>query len=208
MNNISFSYYLITDRKACAPRTLLDVVDEACGQGIKAVQLREKDVGGRALYKLAKQLRKVTKQYGTLLFINDRVDIALAVGADGIHCRENSLSPEVIKKLSNDLLIGSSVHSVKRAQKVKSEGADFLLFGPVFYTPSKDSYGQPQGIERLKEVIKSVNIPVFAVGGINMEEAQACLDVGAEGIAGISSIMKSSATKGTVKNWEKILGEL
>lgn len=205
MNKLNFSYYLITDRKACAPRSITEVVEEACRYGIKALQLREKDLSGRRLFELAQQLRQVTARYDALLFINDRVDIALAAGADGVHCRETSLSPKTIRELSDDLIIGASVHSVQRAREACRASADFLMFGPVFHTPSKASYGQPQGINKLQKVSENVSCPVFAVGGITPKRGTQCFKAGAAGVAGISSIMKSSSVKKKVGKWKQVL---
>lgn len=206
--SLNFKYYLITNREVCAPRPLPEVIKEACKAGIQAIQLREKDLNDRRLFKLAQQIREITDRHKAQLFINDRADIAMAVGAGGVHCREESLSPETIGTLDSDLTTGASVHSLERAQQACEEGADFLLFGPVFYTPSKASYGRPHGVEKLRKVAKAVSRPVFAVGGITPKRAQKCMDAGVAGIAGISSIMESSSIKATVKSWESKLGTL
>lgn len=208
MNDPGFRYYLITDRKQCSPRPLTEVVRRACRNGIRAVQLREKDLPGKKLLELATELRRITFRWNAKLFINDRADIALATGADGVHCRETSMSPADIKKLSASLLVGSSVHSLNSAKQAQQEGADFLLFGPVCYTSTKAKYGDPQGTNQLKQVVASVNIPVLAVGGITPEHARSCLSAGAWGVAGISSIMSADSVEQQVRNWKNTLGEL
>lgn len=205
MSKIDFRYYFITDRKQCSGRPLAGVVREACLNGIRAVQLREKDLPARDLYTLAKEIREITAEHDARLFINDRVDIAIAVEADGVHCREDSIWPSDIKKINSDLKTGVSVHSIDRAQEAQKDGADFVLFGPVFKTPSKEKYGTHQGIERLKEVIRAVDIPVFAVGGITTERAHSCFDSGVWGVAGISSVMSAESVEQKVKEWNRVL---
>ncbi len=189
MTKPGFRYYLITDRTACAPRPLPKVLEEACRAGIQAVQLREKDLPDRALFELANEVREITIRHQTKLFINGRPDIAKAVDADGVHCRENGLSPSDIQKHWPNLSIGASVHSNEAARCAEEEGADFVLFGPVFFTPSKAKYGDPQGVSELQSIAKTVQLPVFAVGGISVDRVGPCLQTGAYGVAGISAIM-------------------
>lgn len=208
MSEPEFRYYLITDRKQSTRRTLVEAVKKACRQGIRAIQLREKDLSGWELYELAGEVQTITSRYDTKLFINDRADIALAVGADGVHCPEAGLSPADIQELNTDLLIGTSVHSTEAAKRAEKEGADFLLFGPVYRTPSKVKYGDPQGIDRLKEVIEAVDIPVYAVGGITPERGRVCLASGAYGVAGISSILQADSIEQKVSEWKQALKEL
>ena len=202
-----FRYYLITDRKQCQPRPLTAVVEQACRQGLKAVQLREKDLSGRALFALAGKLREITRRWEARLFINDRADVALAVGADGVHCRESSMNPGKIKRLRSSMMVGCSVHSLQASRWAEKEGADFLLFGPVYHTASKAKYGPPQGVSTLQEVVDSVNIPVFAVGGITPGRAPECRSAGAYGVAGISSIMTADSVQQKVKQWKFTLNE-
>jgi thiamine-phosphate pyrophosphorylase len=198
---LNFRYYLITDRKACAPRTLTTVLEEACRAGIQAVQLREKDMKDRDLYELATEVRKITARYNTHLFINGRPDIAQAVGADGVHCRENGLSPSVIRQHWPELATGASVHSIGAAKRAEEEEADFLLFGPVFFTPSKATYGDPQGLEKLQAVADAVHLPVFAVGGISSDQVSHCRQAGAAGVGGISAIMGAENITAKVKQF-------
>lgn len=203
-----FRYYLITDRKLCKPLPLTEVVDQACRQGIKAVQLREKDLGGKALFSLAGEIREITRKWNAKLFVNDRADIALAVGADGVHCRETSMNPGDVKQLDDSRTVGASVHSLESARKAQRDGADFLLFGPVFYTASKAGYGSPQGVSQLRRTAKAVNIPVFAVGGVTSARAVKCRTAGAYGVAGISSIMSAVSVQQKVRQWKTTLNEL
>lgn len=208
MSKPGFRYYLVTDRRQSTRRPLTEAVEEACRRGIRAVQLREKDLPGRELYELAAELRRITSRWNASLLINDRADIAMAVDADGVQCPEAGLWPDDVSALDDRLLAGVSVHSVVAAQQAEKRGADFLLFGPVFRTVSKLKYGEPQGIGRLEEVVKAVRIPVYAIGGITSGRADACLQAGAYGVGGISSVLQADSVGHKVGEWEKALGGL
>jgi thiamine-phosphate pyrophosphorylase len=205
---IDFKLYLITDRSLCTTRRLETVVAEACGAGVRAVQLREKDLSGSELYSLAVAMREVTKRVGSKLFVNDRTDVALGVGADGVHCPENGLPVAVARRVYPEALVGASAHSLERAIEAGNSGADFVLFGPVFPTPSKARYGEPQGLDALSGVAKNVGVPVFAVGGITPENAHACLEKGAAGVGVISAMLSAEDVPGTVEAFRRSLGAL
>jgi thiamine-phosphate pyrophosphorylase len=188
---VDFSLYLITDRKLVARnRSLVVAVRRALRAGVKAVQLREKDLNTRELLSLAYRMREITDKYGARLFINDRVDIALAVGADGVHLTQRSVPADAVRKTFNRmLLIGVSTHSLKEAREAEYSGADFVTFGPVYRTLSKLKYGEPLGTGRLKRVCREVGIPVFAIGGIKGKKASEVKETGAYGVAMISGIL-------------------
>ena len=188
--SLDFNLYLITDRRLSGGRDLLLVVEEALEGGVKAVQLREKDLSSRDMYELAFAMRKLTARYNAGLFINDRVDIALAVEADGVHLGGNSLPIHRARKvLGKKRLIGVSCHNQVNAVAAQDFGADFITYGPVFHTPSKAAYGSPVGIDSLREVVPRLRIPVFALGGITSRNTRQVLDAGAHGIALISAII-------------------
>jgi len=191
---IDFPLYLITDRKQVANgHTLYTAVEAALKGGVKAVQLREKDLPEAELMPLAKQLRGLTRSHGALLFINDNIDIALAVEADGVHLGGHSQATEVIRrKVGEKVLIGVSTHSKEEIEIAAKQGADFVTFGPVYATPSKTKYGKPQGLKKLSEACRNSSIPVFALGGITPERATEVQQAGASGIALISAIIASS----------------
>jgi thiamine-phosphate pyrophosphorylase len=187
---IDFNLYLITDRKRSGERDLAVAVEEALKGGVKAVQLREKDLSSRELYELAYELRKLTARYGARLIINDRLDVALAVDADGAHLGNSSLPIHRARKvLGEKRLIGVSCHNHVSAIAAQETGADFITYGPVFYTPSKAVYGQPVGIASLEEVTGLLQIPVFALGGINSANAHEAVSAGAHGIALVSAVL-------------------
>ena len=205
---IDFKLYLIGSRMHCEPLSLESAVAEACQAGVRAVQFREKDLLGQELYEGAQALRKVTRLTETKLFINDRADIALAVEANGIHCPENGLPIGIARKLYPKSVIGVSVHSLERAVDARTRGANFVLFGPVFSTPSKLKYGSPQGLDGLETVVKDAGLPVFAIGGITADKASLCLERGAAGVAVISAIMSAPSITKAVGEFEKALGGL
>jgi len=189
VKKIDFRLYLITDRKLTDD--LFWVVEEAFKAGVKALQIREKDLSSRELVNLSERLYERARRYKAKVLINDRIDIAVATGLDGVHLGVNSLPVDVVRRKWGDLLIGVSTHSLEEALEAQSGGADFITFGPVYETPSKIKYGPPKGIEALKEVCSKVSIPVFAIGGINIDNIKEVIEAGAYGVALISAIMAS-----------------
>ena len=154
-------------------------------KGVKMVQLREKNKSGRAYYQLALKVRQITKEFSAMLLINDRVDIALAVLADGVHLPANGLPPSVVKKIAPELIVGYSAHSLEEAFYAQKEGADFITLSPIFQTSSHPET-KPLGLSYLKEVVSKVSIPVYALGGITWEKIKLCYKNGAYGVAGIT----------------------
>jgi len=195
MNNSPLpSLYLITDRKLVRPdQDFFEKLEELMVAGVRMVQLREKDLPAQQLYEMAQRLRDITLRYRCLLLINDRVDIALAVDADGVHLRSNSLSPAVARTLlGSNKLIGVSTHSAQEITSASEQGADFVTYGPVFYTPSKASYGAPKGLVELQGSCRSSSLPIFALGGISVTNTPAIMTTGTHGIAVISSLMAAT----------------
>ena len=190
---IDFNLYLITGRAETLGRNLEFVIEEALRGGVRAVQLREKDLSTKELYETAYELRRLTSRYGAKLFINDRVDVALAVDADGIHVGGGSLPIYKVRKLLGERkLIGVSCHNQVQAITAQEMGADFITFGPVFFTPSKAEYGDPVGLELLQTVTNMLQIPVFALGGVKRENCAELVSCGVRGIALISAVMSAS----------------
>lgn len=193
----------VTDRKGLevSPENqceaLVGRMEIAARAGVDWIQLREKDLSGRALAELLREaLRRVPA--GCRIVLNDRLDVACALGAGGVHLGRESLSVEDARRLARgrgatqDFLVGASTHSLAAALSAEKAGADYLVFGPVYATPSKAQYGPPQGIERLREVCHAVSLPVLAIGGITVENARACLEAGAAGIAAIRLFEEAS----------------
>ncbi len=186
---IDFSLYLITDRHQTAGRPLLEVVEAALSGGVRAVQLREKDLAAAELYELAWELRALTSRFDARLLINERIDVALAVEADGVHLGKQSLPVTAARRIAPDLLIGYSSHSVGEAAAALAKGADFVTFGPVFPTPSKAAYGEPVGLTKLARACEGVNGPVFALGGIKQSNLAQVTASGCFRVALISDIL-------------------
>jgi thiamine-phosphate pyrophosphorylase len=187
---VDFSLYLITDRMQTAGRTLPAVVAEALRGGLRAVQLREKDLAAGQLFDLAAELRLLTREYGAKLLINDRIDVALAVAADGVQLGKAGLPlAEARRILGSERLIGYSAHSADEALQAQLEGADFITLGPVYQTPSKERYGEPPGLSVLAAAARLLTIPVFALGGVKQASVAEVLSAGARGVALISAIM-------------------
>lgn len=200
---IDFRLYLITDRKLKADScTLYAAVEEALKGGVKAVQLREKDLGTRELLDVTYKMRELTTKYNAKLFINDRIDVALAVGADGVHLGQQSIPVHAVRSITKDkFIIGVSTHSIDEAREAEKAGADFITLGPIYRTPSKLKYGEPIGIDTLRKVKAGVSIPVFAIGGIKENRIEEVMGAGADGIALISGILGVVDMKSAAKNY-------
>ena len=173
------------------------------------IQIREKDLSGRELANLTQQavLRAGT---GSLVLVNDRVDVAYASGGAGVHLGEQSLPANEARRLIKErsgtkkFIVGVSVHSLEAALKAEQAGADYVIFGPVYATPSKAGLGKPQGLERLGEVCGHLTIPVLAIGGIAAENARDCLAAGAAGIAAIRLFQDATDLDVLVKELRKM----
>jgi len=200
-----FDLYLVTDRSLTQGRDLLWVLQQALDGGVKGIQLREKDLVGRELFFLAEAARKLTQRYHALLLINDRIDIALAVDADGVHLSTASIPIESARALlGRQQLLGASTHSLEEAQEAERNGADFVVFGPVYFTPSKASYGSPQGLAALKKVVEKLSLPIYAIGGIKLENIADTRRTGVRGVALISAVMSAADPENATKEILKL----
>jgi len=174
--------------------------------GVKAIQLREKDLSVKELFDMAVWMRELTREYNAKLFINDRVDVALSVQADGVHLGQNGLPVSAARKIAGrKLLIGVSTHSIEEALEAERDGADFITIGPIYETPSKLQYGPPIGVDTLRKVKSRVSIPVYAIGGIKLERVEEVKEAGADGIALISGILAAKNMKETTEAFLRLL---
>jgi thiamine-phosphate pyrophosphorylase len=203
--------YLITDRALLPEGQFLAGIESALKGGVRAIQLREKNLPEGELRTLARDVLKLTQKYNALLIINHRAELAHDIGADGVHLTESSPAVRKIRKEFPDLLIGKSAHSLQsalRAQHQKHQKADFITFSPVYDTPSKQQYGPPQGLEKLKQVCVKLDIPVLALGGIDLSRISTVREQGAFGVGLIRGIWESpNIEQETLKYINALTGE-
>jgi thiamine-phosphate pyrophosphorylase len=182
-------YYITDSRAAGGIDRVLQFVERAVGEGVDMIQVREKHLPARELLEVARRAVALADGTGVQVLVNTRVDVALAAGADGVHLPEDSIAPARWREIVPEgFLIGASCHTIANLQRAEAEGADFAVFGPVFPSPGK---GAPIGVAGLAEGIRSTRLPVYALGGVNGENAVACLHAGAAGVAAISLFQRT-----------------
>lgn len=188
-NNIDLSLYLVTDRKCLKNKDLNSAIEEAILGGVTLVQLREKSSDSLELFNIAKEVKKITDKHNIPLIIDDRIDIAMAVDAAGVHLGQEDIPCNVARKiLGSDKIIGVSAHNIKEALKAQNDGADYLGCGSVFNTSTKNNVTSLK-IQELREIKEKVNIPVVAIGGINEKNVLELRGTGIDGIAIVSAIL-------------------
>jgi thiamine-phosphate pyrophosphorylase len=186
---------VITDARIAAPRPVDDVVQAALEAGAPAIQLRDKAATAAELFQHALHLVTLTRPYGALLFVNDRLDVALAAGADGVHLGPHDLSIPAARQAARqggrpDLILGASTDDPARAAQAARDGADYIGCGAVFGTTSKDDLGDERiGIDQLAQVVQAVDIPVVGIGGIHPDNVSQVAQTGAVGVAVIGAVM-------------------
>ena len=194
MKNIDLSLYLVTDKSDDVEK-FLNTIEEAIKGGVSVVQIREKTAETLDFYNLALKVKEITTKYDVPLIINDRVDVALAIDADGVHVGQSDMPCDVTRRLiGEDKILGVSAATVDEAKKAEKDGADYIGTGAVFPTATKDDAPSITK-EGLKEVVDSISIPVVAIGGINLENASQLKDTGIAGISVVSAIMSAENPK-------------
>ncbi len=198
---MSFQLYYITDRNQIHSQPLDHFIAEAITAGVDWVQIREKDLPTRRLLGLTASAVEQARRCGnTRVMVNDRLDVALAAGAHGVHLGTRSMPPSLVRKLaSKEFVVGASCHSLAEARAAQAGGADYILLGPIFSTPSKLQYGPPLGLPVLREVTAQLSIPIFALGGITVDRVALCRQNGAAGIAGIRIFQDSDSLDDLVR---------
>jgi len=187
---VDFSLYLVTDRHRTGGRPLRDVVHAAFRAGVRAVQLREKDLPARSLLALARDLAELARAYDARVLVNDRVDVCLASGSAGVHLPAAGLPASAARGLVGpDRLIGGSAHSADEAVRAEESGADFVVLGPIFDTPSKQVFGPPIGLRELERARTRCRVPLFGIGGITSDRVRDVMKAGARGVAVVGSLM-------------------
>jgi len=201
MNNIDLSIYLVTDNSEDEEK-FLKTIEEAINGGVSVVQIREKTADTLEFYNLALKVKEITTKYNVPLIINDRIDVALAVDADGVHVGQSDMPCDVARKLiGENKILGVSAATIDEAKKAEKDGADYIGTGAVFPTSTKDD--APSITKKdLKDIVDSINIPVVAIGGINIENAKELKNTGISGLSVVSAIMSADNPK---KASEKLL---
>lgn len=203
MKNLDLSLYLVTDRSDDVEK-FLNTIEEAIKGGAAVVQIREKTADTLDFYNLALKVKKITEKYDVPLIINDRVDIALAIDADGVHVGQSDMPCDVARRLiGEDKILGVSAATVEEAKKAEKDGADYIGTGAVFPTQTKDDADSVTK-EELKKIVESIDIPVVAIGGISLENAHELKGTGIAGLSVVSAIMSSDNPKKSSQELLKI----
>lgn len=202
------SLYLVTDRSLSLGRSLEEVVEAAVKGGTTIVQLREKDCSTREFYELAVQLKQILKPYNVPLIINDRLDIALACNAEGLHIGQSDMPYAVARKLlGKDKIIGLSVEKLQDAIDANDLDIDYIGISPVFGTPTKTDTAPALGLEGIREIMKISKHPSVGIGGINLANAKDIVDAGANGISVVSAIMSAESPEKAARELKDIVEE-
>ncbi|MDK2855220.1 MAG: thiamine-phosphate pyrophosphorylase [Bacillota bacterium] len=190
---VNYELYAITDRRLAGGRSSAEVMEKAILGGVTLVQLREKEAGGREMVEEAQALLQVTRRYGIPLIINDRLDVALAVGAEGVHLGQEDIPCRLARQiLGPEKIIGVSASTVEEAVQAERDGADYLGVGAVFPTGTKADAGEAIGLDALAAIKARVKIPVVAIGGINAANAAQVAATGVDGLAVVSAIVAAA----------------
>jgi len=198
---VDYSVYLITDRGILGGRDLFKAVEEAIIGGASLIQLREKDISSRDFYDIAAKMKELLNAYNIPLIINDRLDIALAVGADGLHIGQEDIPLDIARGIMGpDKIIGYSVSNLEQALYGEKNGADYLGAGPAYATGSKADAGSPIGLHNLQRIQESVSIPVVAIGGVGLANILEVRQTGVAGVSVISAILGSQDIREAAKN--------
>ena len=201
-------YYFITDSKLSRAGNERDVLS-AVSCGVRVVQYRNKNAETRSIYEEAVRLREICRDSDTIFLINDRVDIALAVEADGVHLGQSDMPCLAARKLLGpEKIIGVTVHNLAEAQQAESIGADYLGVSPIFETATKTDAGKPAGIRLIEEIRAEVRISLVAIGGINHSNASEVIKAGADGLCAISCVVAKENVKDEIIKFQEIFGQL
>jgi thiamine-phosphate pyrophosphorylase len=190
MPQLESRLFLVTDRHQTNGRPLVPLLQRVLTAGVAAIQLRERDLSAKELVTLAREVQAVMASRRSQLLINDRIDVALALEGVGVHLPSNSLPVFVARQLLGaQRLLGISVHAVEEAVQVESQGADYIVLGPIYETPTKQMFGPPLGIHTLEKACRLVRIPIIGIGGVTAARAREMRRAGAFGVAVISAVL-------------------
>ncbi|MBW2318326.1 MAG: thiamine phosphate synthase [Deltaproteobacteria bacterium] len=204
--NIDYSLYLVTDRGLSRGRTTIQIVEAALCGGVTCIQLREKTCSTREFITQALSIKDHLKRHNVPLIINDRVDIAQAVNADGVHLGQSDMPIEMAKTILKDsMIIGISAESLEDAVQAEKNGADYIGVSPIYATPTKTDAASPLGLEGLREIRKSVKIPLVGIGGLNRGNAGEVINNGGDGVAVVSAIVAADDPEKAARELKKII---
>lgn len=198
MKNIDYSLYLVTNRAGKTEEEFITTIEQAILGGVTVVQLREKDLSTGKFYRLASKVKELTSKYDIPLIINDRLDIALAIDADGVHVGQSDMPGDIVRSIiGKDKIVGISAATIKDTIKAEKDGADYIGSGAIFPTQTKDA--DCITIDYLKEIVNAVNIPIIAIGGLTEDNIESLVNTNIGGISLVSAIMESNNPKKTVQ---------
>ena len=204
--SVDYSLYLVTDRDLAGGRPLYQIVEAAIRGGVTAVQYREKSTSIRKMIEEALELRNLCHAYRVPFIINDRVDLALAVDADGVHVGQDDMPAPLARKLIGpEKILGISVDHITQVGAAMAEGADYVGASPIFATPTKPDAPQPLGIKGLQEIALVCTLPIVAIGGLNISNAAAILRAGAAGIAVVSAIVAADDVERSARDLKQVI---
>ncbi len=199
-----YDLYVITDRRLSNGLSHAEVAKRVVQGGADIVQLRDKDLSDREYYRVAMEMRSVTRGTQTAFIVNDRIDVALASQADGVHLGQDDLPVEVARRLApGDFVIGVSVSSVEEAVSAQASGADYVALGPIFETSTKSDAGPAVGLQLLREIREAVTIPLIGIGGISLENVHEVIASGADGVAVVSAVVGQTDIVTSVKRFKE-----
>ena len=200
MPSLESRLLLVTDRQQTKGRPLVSVLAQALKAGRPSIQLRERDLCAKELLALADDIQQLTGPRGVQLVINDRLDVALSLEGAGVHLRSNSLPVSVARRLIGPRrVLGASVHSVKEAVEADAGGADYIVLGPIYDTPSKQRYGPPLGLSALEGAARAVRVPIVGIGGVTAARARDMRLAGAFGVAVITAVLSADDVEGATR---------
>ncbi len=205
---IDWSLYLVTDSGLSRGRSLIEIVEAAIAGGVTVVQYREKGATTRRMVEEALGLRELCRRRGIPFIVNDRLDVALAVEADGIHVGQDDLPASLARRLiGRERILGVSAETPERAARAEAEGADYIGASPIFATPTKSDAPPPMGIAGLRLLSKAVAIPVVAIGGINRDNAASLIAAGATGVAAVSALVSAEDVESAARTLYALVAE-
>lgn len=205
--DIDYTCYLVTDHKGLTNDEILSIIEEALKGGTSIVQIREKTASTKDFYELALQVKEITQKYDVPILINDRLDIAIAIDADGVHIGQDDMPALKAREiLGEDKIIGVSAATIEEAKKAEADGADYIGTGAVFPTATKDDAPSITK-EDLSEITSSISIPTVAIGGITLENAHELKDTGIAGFSVVSAIMSAQSPKEASEKLREIFNE-